>query len=403
MKRLAAIVAPALLSLALLPALAAAHGTYSPGASDTTIKIGNTWPFSGPASPTVPLERQMAGYFAMVNAQGGVNGRKIEFIALDDGYNPAKTVEQTRRLVELDHVLLVFGALGTPTNIAVRPYLNAHHVPQLFVTTGSNSLIDPKKYPWTMGFAASYALESKVFAKYLIAEHPHAKIGILYQQDDFGTDHLDPFLAALGDKATTMVVAKASYGAMDPTVDSQVISLRGAGADTVYLVTQGRMAPQAITSVRNQVGWHPLILLPYVASAKSVAGRAGNAALKGVISTTSTKDPTDPRWANDPAVKNYIAWMKKYVPRQDWATDEGGPGGYLPAEALVEVLRRCGNDLTRANVMKVATHLKNLSFPLLLPGITLNTSPDDYFPMHAMQLMRFNGRRWVLIGKPISE
>ncbi|MGH6989273.1 MAG: ABC transporter substrate-binding protein [Stellaceae bacterium] len=403
MKRILAIAALALFAMALSPPRSLARGTYGPGASDTEIKIGLTWPFSGPASPTVPLEREMAGYFAMVNAHGGVNGRKIVLIALDDGYNPAKTVEDTRRLVEEDHVLLMFGALGTPTNIAVRPYLNAHKVPQLFVTTGSTSLIDPRKYPWTMGFAASYALESKVFAKFILAKHPHAKIGILYQQDDFGTDHLGPFLKTLGAAAAKLVVAQASYGAMDATVTSQIISLHSAGANTLYLITQGRMAPQALATAREQMPPSTPILLPYVASAKSVAGRVGNKKLTGVISTTSSKDPTDPTWAGDPAVKAYLAWVKKYVPRQDWESDKAETDGYLPAEALVEVLRRCGNDLTRANVMKVATHLKNVSFPLLLPGITLSTSPTNYFPMHQMQLMRFNGTRWVLLGHPISE
>ncbi|HXQ49535.1 MAG TPA: ABC transporter substrate-binding protein, partial [Stellaceae bacterium] len=221
----------ALVLAALAPAFAA--GTYDPGATDTEIKIGNTWPFSGPASPTSPVERQMAGYFAMINDQGGVNGRKINFIALDDGYAPPKTVELTRRLVEQDQVLLMYGQLGTPTNVAVRPYLNAKKVPQMFVTTGSQSLIDPKKYPWTMGLQASYAVESTVFARYILAERPNAKIGILAQDDDFGSDHVDPFIAALGDKAKTMIVAKTSYAVTDPTVTSQIITLKSAGADTL--------------------------------------------------------------------------------------------------------------------------------------------------------------------------
>ncbi|HXP73520.1 MAG TPA: ABC transporter substrate-binding protein, partial [Stellaceae bacterium] len=273
MKRIVATAGLALCVLA--PGLVLAAGTYDPGASDTEIKIGNTWPFSGPASPTSPIERQMAGYFAMINEKGGVNGRKINFIALDDGYAPPKTVELTRRLVEQDQVLLMYGQLGTPTNVAVRPYLNAKKVPQLFVTTGSQSLIDPKKFPWTMGFQASYAVESTVFARYILAERPNAKIGILYQDDDFGSDHMDPFIAALGDKAKTMVVSKVSYAVTDPTVTSQIISIKAAGADTLVLAAQSRAAAQAITAARDQAGWNALIFLPYVASAKSVVGPVG--------------------------------------------------------------------------------------------------------------------------------
>lgn len=388
--------------LALTPALASAHGTYDPGASDTEIKIGTTWAFSGPGSPTSPLERQMAAYLRMVNEHGGVNGRTINLIALDDGYIPAKTVEDTRRLVELDHVLFLYGQLGTPTNLAVRPYLNAHQIPQLFVTTGSNSLINPKKYPWTMGFAASYALESRVFARYLLAAHPNAKVGILYQDDDFGSDHMKPFLAALGDKAAAMVVGKQSYGATDPSVASQIISLRAAGADTLYVMAQSRPAVQAVSTARDQPGWNALIFISYAAAAKSVVAPLGSK-LTGVMSIESSKDPTDPGWENDPAVKDYVAWVKKYVPPQDYASDVAGPGGYLSAEVLVDVLRRCGDNLTRANVMKMATSIHDLSLPLLLPGITLHTSPTEYFALHQAVLKQYNGTRWVNIGKPISE
>ncbi len=397
MKRIAAAFA-----LVLMPALAFANGTYDPGASDTEIKIGTTWAFSGPGSVTAPLERQMAAYFRMVNERGGVNGRKIDLIALDDGYIPAKTVEATRRLVELDHVLFMYGQLGTPTNIAVQPYLNAHHIPQLFVTTGSNTLVNPKKYPWTMGFAASYALESRVFAKYLLATHPNAKVGVLYQQDDFGSDHLAPFLAALGPKADTMVVARESYGATDPSVTSQIISIHAAGADTLYVMAQSRAAVQAVAAARDQPGWNALIFMSYVATAKSVAGTLGPK-LTGVMSIDSGKDPTDPGWADDPAVKDYLAWVKKYAPSQDQASDAAGPAGYLSAEVLTDVLRRCGDTLTRDNVMKMATSIHNLSLPLLLPGITLSTSPTAYFALHAAVLKRYNGTRWELVGQPIAE
>ena len=399
MKRTLAIAALAGLSLALP---AHAGGTYDSGASDTEIKLGNTWAFSGPVSPTSPVERQMAGYFNMINDEGGINGRKINFIALDDGYIPPKTVEDTRRLVEQDQVLLMYGQLGTPTNVAVEPYLNAHKVPQLFVTTGSNSLINPKKFPWTMGFQSSYALESIVFARYILAERPNAKIGILYQDDDFGTDRLGPFLAALGDKAKAMVVAKVSYAVSDPTVTSQIISLKAAGADTLYLAAQSRAAAQAISAARDQVGWNALLFLPFVASAKSVVGPVGDEKLKGVISSDSTKDPTDPTWVDDKSSQDYLAWVKKYTPEQDQASDRASPLGYVSAQAMVYVLKEAGDNLTRANIMKVATHLHDASLPLLLPGITLNTSPDNYYPMHTLQLKRYDGTRWVLIGKPIS-
>ncbi len=397
MKRLAVAAA-----LVLLPSFAFAGGTYDPGASDKEIKIGTTWAFSGPGSVTSPLERQMAAYLRMVNEQGGVNGRQINLIALDDGYIPARTVEDTRRLVELEQVLFMYGQLGTPTNIAAQPYLNAHHIPQIFVTTGSNTLVNPKKYPWTMGFASSYALESRVIAKYLLAEHPNAKVGILYQQDDFGGDHLAPFLAALGDKAKTMVVAQQTYGATDPDVGSQILSIHDAGADTLYAMAQSRAAVQAVSHARDIPGWNALIFMSYAATAKSVVGPLG-AKLTGVMAIDNAKDATDPGWANDPAVKDYLAWVKKYAPPQDYASDAAGPAGYLSAEVLVEVLRRCGDTLTRANVMKQATGIDAMSLPLLLPGITLHTSPTAGFALHQAVLKRYDGTRWVIIGKPIAE
>jgi len=393
--------AAALAALASGPALAA--GTYDPGASDAEIKLGNTFPYSGPVSSTSPQVRQMAGYLKMINDQGGVNGRKINFISLDDGYVPPKTVELTRRLVEQDQVLAMFGSEGTPTQVAVRPYLNSKKVPQLFVFTGSTSLIDPKKYPWTMGLQSSYGLEGIVWAKYILATRPNAKIGIFYQDDDFGSDHMDPFLATLGDKAKTMVVGKESYAVTDPTVTSQIISLKSAGADTFVIFGQSRAAAQAISVARDQAGPDALIFVPYVSSARSVLGAVGDEKLKGVISTDSSKDPSDPTWADDPAVKRYFEWMNKYVPAQDRESDASSTGGYTAAQVMIEVLKRCGDTLTRANVMKVASNMKDWSFPLFLPGITLNTSPDNYFPMHTTQLKRYNGSRWEIIGKPISE
>ena len=404
MKRVFFAAGLALAALANGSGTTAAAGTYDPGASDTAIKLGNTFPYSGPVSSTSPIARQMTGYFKMINDQGGINGRKIDFISLDDGYVPPKTVELSRRLVEQDQVLLMFGSEGTPTQLAVRPYLNSRNVPQLFVFTGSNSLIDPKKYPWTMvGMQSSYGLEGIVWAKYILAERPNAKIAIFYQQDDFGSDHMDPFLATLGDKAKTMVVAKESYAVTDPTVTSQIISLRSAGADTFVLFAQSRAAAQAISVIRDQAGPDALIFVPYVASARSVLGGVGDEKLKGVLSTDNSKDPSDPSWADDPAVKEYLEWVKKYTPSQDQESNNSSAGGYLAAQVMTEVLKRAGDDLTRANVMKIATNMKDWSFPLYVPGITINTSPDNYFAMHTTQLKRYDGTRWQLIGKPISE
>src|SRR5579862_6131562 len=389
------------LTLAAHPALAG--GTYDPGASDTTIKLGNTFPWSGPVSVTVPQVRQMIGYFNMINDQGGVNGRKIEFTSLDDGYSPPKTVELTRRLVEQEKVLAMSGSEGTPTQVAVQPYLNSHKIPQLFVLTGSNSLIDPKKYPYTIATGSSYGFEGIVWAKYILQTRPNAKIGILYQNDDFGSDHMGPFLETLGAKAQTMVVGKASYAVTDPTVTSQITTLRGAGADTFVLFAQSRAAAQAVSVARDQAGPDALIFVPYVASAKSVLGAVGDEKLKGIISTDSTKDTTDPTWADDPGVKQYLAFIEKYIPPQDRETDKSTAGGYVEAQTMVEVLRRAGDNLTRDNLMKIASNIKGWTFPIFLPGIAFNTSPTNLFPLTVTQVKRYNGTRWEPVGKPITE
>jgi branched-chain amino acid transport system substrate-binding protein len=393
-----------LASVTLAGTIAFAAGKYDQGATDTTIKIGNTFPYSGPVSVTAPQVRQMKAYFDFVNDQkGGINGRKIDFVSLDDGYQPPKTVELTRRLVEQDKVLLMFGSEGTPTQVAVQPYLNSRKIPQLFVLTGSNSLIDPKKYPYTIATGSSYGFEGEVWAKYILAEKPNAKIGIFYQDDDFGSDHIAGFMAALGEKNKGMVVAKASYAVTDPTVTSQIISLKSAGADTFVLFAQSRAAAQAISVARDQAGPDALIFVPYVASAKSVLGAVGDDKLKGVLSTDTVKDTTDPAWENDQGVKDYIALINKYVPESDRVTDRTTAGGYMAAQAMEDVLRRAGDDLTRANIMKIASHIDNWTYPLYLPGITLNTSPDNLFPMRVTQMKRYNGTRWEMIGKPISE
>jgi branched-chain amino acid transport system substrate-binding protein len=402
--RHAFVAAVTLASMTLAVTTAFAAGKYDQGATDTTIKIGNTFPYSGPVSVTAPQVRQMKAYFDFVNDQkGGINGRKIDFVSLDDGYQPPKTVELTRRLVEQDKVLLMFGSEGTPTQVAVQPYLNSRKIPQLFVLTGSNSLIDPKKYPYTIATGSSYGFEGDVWAKYILAEKPNAKIGIFYQDDDFGSDHITGFMAALGEKNKGMVVAKASYAVTDPTVTSQIISLKSAGADTFVLFAQSRAAAQAISVARDQAGPDAMIFVPYVASAKSVLGAVGDEKLKGVLSTDTVKDTTDPAWENDQGVKDYIALINKYVPESDRVTDRTTAGGYMAAQAMEDVLRRAGDDLTRANIMKIASHIDNWTYPLYLPGIALNTSPDNLFPMRVTQMKRYNGTRWEMIGKPISE
>ena len=388
----------ALISLEVEPASA---GQYDTGASDTAIKIGQTYPLSGPDSGASFGARAMAAYFAMLNEKGGVNGRKIELLTLDDGYSPPKTVEQTRRLVESDGVLLMFASLGTPTSEAVRPYLNNKKIPQLFLVSGASSVVDPKRYPWTMAGIPSYAAEGRIFAKYILEEKPDAKIAILYQDDDFGRDHLDAFVGELGEKASKMVVAKASYQITDPTLTSQVITLKGSGADTVYLITQGRASPQSVTAVRA-LGWNPLILLPGVSTSKGIIGSVGDEALKGVVSGGYMKDPTDPAYAEDPAVKEYLAWMEKYVPAADQRINRSAPNGYVAAQLIAEVLRRCGDDLTRANVLRQATNLKDFTMPMLLPGVTVETSSTNYFPFGELQMERYDGTRWAPFGKPIK-
>ena len=396
-----ALISVALPVLIALQAGPASAGQYDTGASDTTIKIGQTYPLSGPDSGASFGARAMAAYFAMLNEKGGVNGRKIELVTLDDGYSPPKTVEQTRRLVESDGVLLMFASLGTPTSEAVRPYLNNKKIPQLFLVSGASSVVDPKRYPWTMAGIPSYAAEGRIFAKYILAEKPDAKIAILYQDDDFGRDHLDAFVGELGEKASKMVVAKASYQITDPTLTSQVISLKASGADTVYLITQGRASPQSVTAVRAQ-GWNALILLPGVSTSKGIIGSVGDEALKGVVSGGYMKDPTDPAYADDPAVKEYLAWMEKYVPAADQRINRSAPNGYVAAQLMAEVLRRCGDDLTRANVLRQATSLKNLTMPMLLPGMTVETSSTNYFPFGELQMERYDGTRWAPFGKPIE-
>jgi branched-chain amino acid transport system substrate-binding protein len=381
------------------PALA--QKKYGPGASDTEIKVGNTMPYSGPASAYGLIGKTIEAYFKKVNAEGGINGRKVTFISYDDAYSPPKTVEQVRKLVESDEVLLVFQPLGTPSNSAIHKYMNSKKVPQLFVATGATKWGDPKHFPWTMGWQPNYQSEGRIYAAYILKNHPNAKIGILYQNDDYGKDYVKGMKDGLGAKAKTMIVSEQPYETSDPTVDSQIINLKASGADVFFNVTTPKFAAQAIKKA-HEIGWKPVHLLNNVSqSVGSVLKPAGLEASKGVLSTGYLKDPTDSTWDNDAGKKEWLAFMDKYFPEGD-KTSSFTAYGYSVAQTLAMVLKQCGNDLTRENVMKQAANLKNVQLPMALPGITLNTSPTDFYPFEQMQMMRFNGERWELFGPIMS-
>jgi len=382
------------------PAPAAAAKQYDEGASDTEIKIGNINPYSGPASAYGTIGKGIAAYFQMVNDNGGVNGRKIKFISYDDSYSPPKAVEQAKKLVEEDKVLLIFQSLGTPSNSAIHQYMNDKKVPQLFVATGAGKWGDPAHFPWTMGWQPSYPGEAHVYAHYLLTQKPNAKVAILYQNDDYGKDYLNGFLAGLGDKASTMVVAKESYETSDPTVDSQIIKLKDSGADTFFNITTPKFAAQAISKAYD-IGWKPLHFLNNVsASIGSVLKPAGLEKSEGLITTGYLKDATDPQWKDDPDMKAWNAWMDKYLPGAD-KTNLNYVYAYAVSYTMTEVLKRAGDNLTRSNIMKVASDLKDLKVPLLLPGITVDTSPTDFYPIQCEQLAKFDGQKWALFGDVI--
>jgi len=387
--------------LALAVGAAWAAGQYSPGATDTEIKIGNTMPYSGPASAYGAIGKAQAAYFAMINDQGGVNGRKINFISRDDGYSPPKTVEQVRKLVEEDQVLLMFNPLGTPPNTAIQGYLNDNKVPQLFVATGADKWNDPKHFPWTMGYQPSYRIEARIYARYLLKEQPNAKIGLLYQNDDFGKDYLIGLREGLGDKADKMIVATQTYETSDPTIDSQIVSLQGSGVDVVVAAAIPKFAAQTIRKIYD-IGWKPMLIVSNVSSSVgAVMKPAGLEKAVGVISASYGKDPTDPQWQDSPDMKEWQAWMKKYNPAGNLA-DANNTYGYSTAFTMVEVLKKCGDNLTRENVMKQATSLHIENGPLSLPGMVLSTSPNDYAPIKQMQLEKFDGTTWQLFGPLIS-
>jgi branched-chain amino acid transport system substrate-binding protein len=385
--------------LALLVAPATAQKKYDPGASDTEIKVGNINPYSGPASAWGMIGRTIAAYFNKVNAEGGINGRRITFISYDDGYSPPKTVEQARRLVESDNVLLIFQSLGTADNTAIQRYMNAKKVPQLFVATGATKFGNPQNFPWTMGWQPSYQIESRIYAKYLIEHHPNGKIGVLYQNDDYGKDYLKGLKDGLSGNVS--IVSEQAYETTDATVNSQVISLKGAGADIFFNVAAPKFAAQAIAKVAD-LGWTPIQVLNSVSnSVAAVLKPAGFDNAKGIVTTAYLKDPTDPAWKSDPAFIQWTAFMDKYFPDGDRASSFT-VYGYSVAQTLEQALRQCGDDLSRENVMRQAANLRNFELPMLLPGIKINTSTNDYYPIEQMQMQRFNGTTWELFGPVLS-
>jgi len=388
-------------AIALSASSAYAQKKYDPGATDTEIKIGQTVPFSGPASAYATIGKAQAAYFNMINAQGGVNGRKINLIQYDDAYSPPKAVEQVRKLVESDEVLLTFQIIGTPSNAAVQKYLNTKKVPQLFAATGASKFTDPKNFPWTLGFNPNYFVEGRIYGQYIVKEYPNAKVGVLYQNDDLGKDYLNGIKSGLGDKAATMIVAEASYEVSDPTIDSQILKLKSAGADLFFSASTPKFAAQAIKK-NAELGWKPVHILDINAtSVGAVMQPAGLEASKGVISVNYGKDPSDPTWKDDAGMKRYFDFMAKYFPEGD-KNSSFNTYGYSTAQLMVHVLKQCGDDLTRENVLKQATNLKNVQLDLALPGILGNTTPNDYRVNKQLQMMKFNGERWELFG-PIIE
>jgi branched-chain amino acid transport system substrate-binding protein len=379
---------------------AQAEKNYGPGVSDSEIKIGNTAPYSGPASAYGAAGLSELAYFQMLNEHGGINGRKITMISLDDAYSPPKTVEQMRRLVESYNVLLIVNPVGTPSNSAVYKYLNQKGVPHLFVGSGASKFNDPAHYPWTMSWTPHYVSEGKIYARYLLGVKPDARVAILAQNDDLGKDYIAGFKEGLGDRAAKMIVEEATYEVSDPTVDSQIVSLQASGADVFFNVATPKFSAQAIRHAYD-IGWHPLQFVVSIGS--SIAGAirpAGFERAKGVISAAYQKDPNDPQWQNDPAMKAWNDWMDKYNPRVD-KSDYYAVYGYNIGMALSEVLRRCGDDLSRENIMRIASNL-DMELPMLLPGIRVKTSPNDLRALRQMRLVRFDGERWVLFGDVIN-
>ncbi|TWT10594.1 ABC transporter substrate-binding protein [Reyranella sp. CPCC 100927] len=377
-----------------LSAAAAEEKKYSPGASDSEIKIGHTIPYSGPVSAYGVGGRCLAAYFKRLNSEGGINGRQVNFISLDDAYSPPKTVEQTRKLVEQDRVLLIFGTVGTPTNTAVHKYLNTKQVPQLMISTGASKFNDTARFPWTMPLYPSYQIEQKIYADYVLKHRPNARIGVLYANDDFGKDHLHGLKHALGETGKKLLVAEQSYETTDPTIESQIIALKASGADVLINISTPKFATQAIRKVYD-LDWKPLHLLVNASGAISqVLAPAGFEKSVGVISTAFVKLPSDPAWANDDDMKNYLAFMKNWAPQEPL---DDCVASHLTASVLQHVLQRVGSNLTRENIMNAAKNLKDLRPPLLLPGIALTTTPQDVAAYRRLRLRQFDGQKWVLL------
>jgi len=381
---------------------ALAQKKYDNGASDTEIKIGNIMPYSGPASAYGVIGKTEAAYFNKINAEGGINGRKINFISYDDGYSPPKAVEQARKLVESDEVLLIFNPLGTPSNSAIQKYMNAKKVPQLFVATGATKWDDPKDFPWTMGWQPSYQSEARIYAKFLLKTKPDAKIGVLYQNDDFGKDYLKGLRDGLGAKAASMIMAEESYETSEPTIDNHIVKLKATGVDVFLNITTPKFAAQAIKKMA-EMEWKPLHILTNVSSSVgSVLKPAGFENSQGILSAAYGKDASDPQWDNDPGMKKFYAFLEKYYSDGN-KLDASVVYGYGVAQTMVKVLQQCGDDLTRANVMKQAANLKNFAPDTALPGITINTSSTDFAPIKQLQMERFKGEKWELFGDIISS
>lgn len=376
----------------------------TPGVTKDEIHIGQTMPYSGNVSAYGVVGKAMVAYFEKINReQGGINGRKVKLISLDDGYSPPKTFEQTRRLVEQDDVLLIFGTLGTPTNSAIHKYLNTKRVPQLLVTSGADKWADPKNYPWTMPGMVSYQTEAAVYGRYLRATRPEAKVALLVQNDDFGKDYATGFRRGLGDAAKRMIVAEATYEVTDPTVDSQILALKASGADAFFSIALGKFASQAIARAHD-LGWRPheYFVPTSSTSIKAILGPAGLAKSVGIITSSIIKSVSDPQWNDDAGMKEYLAFLKEYLPASD-PNDTSMVTGYNSAIILTLVLKQCGDDLSRENVLRQATSIRDLVLPMLLPGIRVDTGPEDYLPYQTVRLQRFDGKSWNLFGDPISD
>jgi branched-chain amino acid transport system substrate-binding protein len=375
---------------------ASAQKKYDVGASDTEIKIGNLGPYSGPNSIASSIPKTMAAYFKKINAEGGINGRKINFISYDDAFSPPKSVEQVRKLVEGDEVLAVFGTMGTASNTAIEKYMNQKQVPQLFVIAGASKFNDPQNFPWTMGWQPSYQIEAKIYAKYLLKEKPDAKIAVFYQNDDMGKDYLKGLKDGLGDKAS-MIVAEESYELTEPTIDTHIVKLKASGADVLFTFVTPKFAAQAIKK-RGELGWQPLHFLSNTsATIGAVIKPAGFDVSQGIISAAFMKDATDPRWKDDPGMKKFDEFLKAYMPEAD-RSDAYLMYGYNTAQTMAAVLKAAGDDLTRENILKQAANMKNVEVDGVPPGVKINTTPTDYAPVSQLQLMRIKGEQWELFG-----